>query len=261
MTEAAHMPYAVTPPPGENELPYSDGVPVESETHRKQQGLLTHTLELAWAERTDFYVGANMFVYYSHLQAKKNDFRGPDVFVVLGTARRVRKSWVVWEEAGRTPDVVIELLSATTEATDRGEKMRIYAQLLHVPYYYLFDPETGVLEGYRLDTAMRAYVAMSPAPSGDLDCPVLGLGLGVRHGPYEGVETDWLRWLDAAGEPLPTAEEQARAMAEQARAAAEQARAAEQRAEEQAREREGAERRLAAALAELEQLRASRSGG
>jgi hypothetical protein len=26
-----------------------------------------------------------MFVYYSELQAKSNDFRGPDVFVVLDT--------------------------------------------------------------------------------------------------------------------------------------------------------------------------------
>ena len=240
MSEAAHMPFALTPPPGEDELPYSDGEPVDSETHRKQQGLLTHALELAWSDRTDFYVGGNMFVYYSHLQAKKNDFRGPDVFVVLGTVRRVRKSWVVWEESGRTPDVVIEILSPTTEDTDRGEKMRIYAQLLHVPYYYLFDPATGVLEGYLLDTSIRGYVAMSPAPNGDLECPVLGLRLGVRHGSYEGVETDWLRWLDADGE---------------------QARAAEQRAEDQATLREGAERRLAEALAELEQLRSSRVGG
>ena len=66
----------------------------------------------------------------SALQAKKNDFRGPDVFVVMDTDRHERKSWVVWEEDGRTPDVVIEIMSASTEKNDRGDKKRIYAKLL-----------------------------------------------------------------------------------------------------------------------------------
>ena len=61
-----------------------------------------------WLWLTTF-VGANMFLYFSQTQAKKNDFRGPDVFVVMDTTRRERKSWVVWEEDGRVPDVVIEL--------------------------------------------------------------------------------------------------------------------------------------------------------
>ena len=245
MTEAAYIPRM---PPGEDELPYSDGVPVESETHRKQRELLTHTLERAWDDRTDFYVGADMFVYYSDLQIKKNDFRGPDVFVVLDTVRRVRKSWVVWGESGRTPDVVIELLSPSTEDVDRGEKMRIYAKLLHVPHYYLFDPDTGVLEGYMLDSTTREYTPMSALPNGDLACPVLGLRLGVRHGSHEGIETDWLRWLDAEGTVLATAAEDARAASEQARTASEQARTAELRAGD-------AELRLAEALAELEKLK------
>lgn len=245
MSDAAYISYEVSPLPGEDELPYSDGEPVDSETHRKQQGLLTHTLELAWDDRADFYVGANMFIYFSHLQIKKNDFRGPDVFVVLDTVRRVRKSWVVWEEAGSTPNVVIEILSPTTEEVDRGEKMRIYAKLLHVPNYYLFDPSTGALEGYALDPGVRAYARMSAAPNGDVACPPLGLGLGVRSGRYEGVETHWLRWIDKDGRPLPTAEELAHA--------------AERRANEEAKQREDAERRLADALGELERLRASKA--
>ncbi len=269
-------------PPGEDELPHTDGEPVDSEIHGKQQTLLTSSLSLAWEGRDDVYVGGNMFVYYSELQTKRNDFRGPDVFVVLDTNRRVRKSWVVWGEDGRTPDVVIELLSESTERVDRGEKMRIYARLLHVTSYYLFDPVTGVLEGYALDPNARAYVRMPPVgdgggapkppgPDGDLPCSILGLRLGVRHGHYQGVEHDWLRWLDADGRPLPTDEEQAREAQEQAREAQEQAREAQEQAreaQEQAREaqrreaaqaqgRADAERRLAEALAELERLKGS----
>src|SRR5262245_34654149 len=103
-------------PPGEDDLPYDDGEPMDSERHLEQLSLLVEQLKLLWKDRDDVYVGGNMAIYFSELQAKKNDFRGPDVFVVLDTVKRERKSWVVWQEGGRTPDVVIELLSASTEA-------------------------------------------------------------------------------------------------------------------------------------------------
>jgi Uma2 family endonuclease len=241
--------FAPEPPPGEDDLPWSDGEPVDSERHGKQQTLLTSSLERAWDARDDFYVGGNMFVYYSQLQTKQNDFRGPDVFVVLDTTRRERKSWVVWGENGRTPDVVIEIVSPSTEAVDRGDKMRIYAQLMRVSSYYLFDPLTGVLEGYRLDQTSRSYVPMAPLPDGDFPCAVLGLRLGVRRGRYQGVEAEWLRWLDAEGRVLPTDEERAEAEAGLREDAERQARA-------EVGLREDAERRLAEALAEIERLKA-----
>jgi hypothetical protein len=128
--------------------------------------------------------------------------------------------------------------------------MRIYAKLLHVSNYYLFDPMTGVLEGYELDSSSSIYRSMQPAPDGDLPCPALGLRLGVRHGHYQGIEADWLRWIDVGGRVLPSAEEDALA-------AEQKARSAEARAGEQARQREETERRLAEALAEIERLKAS----
>jgi Uma2 family endonuclease len=225
-------------PPGEDDLPCDDGVPMETPQHRNQMNLLINTLERAWMDRQDFFAGGNMFVYYSLEQVKKNDFRGPDVFVVLNTNRRVRKSWVVWEENGRTPDVVIELLSVTTEAVDRGEKMRIYAQDLHVAEYYLFDPLSCVLEGYSLDPATATYERMDSLPGGDLPCHRLGLRLGVRSGTFMGVTTDWLRWMDSRGAVLPSDAEIARSTEGLLRASEERARAVEERArasEEQAR--------------------------
>jgi Uma2 family endonuclease len=47
------------------------------------------------------------------------------------------------------PDLVGEVLSAETEARDRGIKMRAYAAA-GVPHYWLLDPRTGALEPYRL---------------------------------------------------------------------------------------------------------------
>src|SRR5262245_18015289 len=98
------------PPRGED-LPYSDGEPMDTARHRIQMVILVDSLGSAWADRDDFYVGGNEFVYFSELQAKNNDFRGPDVYVVLDTVKKERKSWVVWEEGGQMPDVVIELTS------------------------------------------------------------------------------------------------------------------------------------------------------
>ncbi len=271
------------PLPGENELPYSDGEPMDSEKHQRQMLLLMSTFDVAWADRDDVYVGGNMFVYFSALQIKKNDFRGPDLFIVLNTKKRVRKSWVVWEEGGRTPNVVIELVSESTEHVDRGEKMRIYSRLLRVANYYIFDPESLQLDGFQLDPQTSSYVRIEPDGHGDLDCPELGLSLGVRQSKYGGIHDDWLRFIDKNGRMLPTiddiaeqekenarlAGEQARLAGEQARVAGEQARvakdetrvakdelrAAEERAQREARMRADLEQQLADALAKLEQQR------
>lgn len=47
------------------------------------------------------------------------------------------------------PDLVIEILSPSTEDVDRGTKRRIYATA-GVPHYWLLDPPTRALEPYRL---------------------------------------------------------------------------------------------------------------
>jgi Uma2 family endonuclease len=211
-----------------DELPYDDGVPMESKKHRDQMNLLIEPLERHFVDRPDVFVGGNMALYYSTLQARNQDFKAPDVFVVLGAIPdRERKSWVVWEEDGRRPDVVIELLSDSTEREDRGRKMRVYAAL-GVSNYYLFDPHALVFEGYELDRD-HTWQRLAPDASGAIPCPRLGLLLRLWRGVYYRRESDWLRWYDG-DRLLPTgseaAEEQAtRAAAEATRAAAEATRA------------------------------------
>jgi Uma2 family endonuclease len=219
---------------------------MESELHYNQKGLLGDSLDQAWRDRTDVYIGNDMAIYFSELQARNNDFRAPDLFIVLETTRRVRKSWVVWQEGGRMPDVVIELLSETTAAIDRGEKKRIYNKILRVRNYFLFDPDRGQLEGFHLPADGGDYVPLPPSPNGDLPCPALGLSLGLRPGSYRGVEADWLRWLGPDGAVLPTDEESARTASEES-----------QRAQEDARV---AREQLAGALKEIERLKSIVSG-
>lgn len=89
---------------------YSNEPPLETELHLKQMILLIQCLEWLWQNRDDFYAAGNMTIYYSPYQLKSEDFRGPDFFVVLGTQRKIRNSWVVWHEGGKYPNVIVEIL-------------------------------------------------------------------------------------------------------------------------------------------------------
>ena len=69
--------------PTEHDLPYSDGVPLDSQREVLQLEILRTPLVFAWADRQDFLVGTNMFLYYSLEQVRNEEFMGPDVFVAL----------------------------------------------------------------------------------------------------------------------------------------------------------------------------------
>src|SRR5688572_5084266 len=139
---------------------------------------------------------------------ERSRFRGPDVFVVLDTKWRHRKSWVAWEEGGKLPDVVIELTSPSTRRVDHEDKKRLYANVWRCPEYFIFDPDTEELHAYRLDVETRNYLPVPPDARGDYPVAGLQLRLGLRPGKLSAYEGNFLRWIDAAGEPLPTAREQ-----------------------------------------------------
>jgi len=241
--------------PTEDDLPYSDDLPMESQRHVLQADLLRIPLVFHWADRQDFFAAVDMFVYFSPNQVRTHDFRGPDVFVVQGVRRRERKSWVVWIE-GKAPDVVIELLSDTTAALDKGEKKQVYQDRLRVPEYFWYDPFSGELAGFFLQAGV--YQPLTPDAAGRLPSHQLGLTLVRWEGEYEGVPACWLRWATPEGELLPTpeevaAEEHQRAEEEHQRAEEEHQRAEEERQRAQAahltaaqaQQREDEERRRA----------------
>ncbi|MBD0336614.1 MAG: Uma2 family endonuclease [Cyanobacteria bacterium Co-bin13] len=197
-------------PPGDL---YSDEPPLETDLHRDQIDLLIRLLKWLWQDRQDFYASGNLTVYYSPRQRKSEDFRGPDFFVVLGTEKRPRKSWVVWEEEGRYPNVIVELLSESTADTDRGLKKQIYQDTFRTPDYFWFDPNTLEFQGFHLVDG--AYQDLSANEQGWLWSHQLQLFLGVYG--------EKLRFFTAEGQLVPTPEESA--AAEQQRANAEQQRA------------------------------------
>ena len=220
--------WEIAPPPRGEDLPYDDGEPMESDRHRLQMELSIESIRIAWGDRPDAYAAGNMALYFSETQVRNNDFRAPDVFLVFGTERRERRSWVVWEEGGKLPDVVIEITSPSTAATDRGAKKRIYGDVLHLPFYAIFDPFEGKLEAFELAEGHLRPIA--PDAEGRVWCAPAQKFLGVRPGTFHDVTCDWLRWLNADGSVVPHGEElaeaeRARADAERARADAERTRA------------------------------------
>jgi len=196
-------------PPGEDDLPCEDGVPMDSPRHRKQMEVLIESIEHHLRDRRDKYVGGNMFLYYEPPQAGRPEFRGPDVFVVLGAEPRQRKSWVVWAEGGRTPDVVIELTSSSTAAEDHGPKKRIYQDAMRVPEYFLYEPLSDTVEGCVLDLRVGRYRPIRPGPSGRLPSARLGLELGIWEGTARDEEGRWLRCFTPDGALVPLASERA----------------------------------------------------
>lgn len=195
-------------------------LPLESDLHLFQIILLLQCLQWAWRDHPNFYAAGNLTIYYSPNQKKSEYFRGPDFFVVLGVEPHPRKSWVVWNENGQYPHVIIELLSPSTAEIDRGEKKQIYQDIFRTPNYFWFDPQGGEeLAGFQLVNGR--YEAIAPNDRGWLWSEPLGLYLGCHEGR--------LRFFSAEGELLPTPEESAlQAEAELARVQAE-ARSAEER--------------------------------
>jgi Uma2 family endonuclease len=173
---------------------WSDELPLESDLHRQQMELLINCLEWWWHDRNDFYASGNLTIYFNQDHIKSRDFRGPDFFVVLGTERKPRRSWVVWGEGGKTPNVIVEILSESTADIDRGLKKQIYQDILRTPDYFWFDPETLEFDGFHIVDGQ--YQPLQLNPQGWLWSQQLELYLGIHE--------EKLRFFTTEGQLLPT---------------------------------------------------------
>jgi Uma2 family endonuclease len=209
---------------------YSDEPPLETDFHRDQIDLLIRLLKYWWRDRPDFYISGNLTVYYNEQQLKKRDFLGPDIFIVLGAEKKNRRSWAIWEEGGKYPDVVIELLSSSTATVDKGAKKQLYQDIWRVPNYYWFHPEMMEFAGFSLSNGQ--YEAIAPNENGWLWSKPLGLFLGIHERQ--------LRWFSQEGRLIPLPEEEERLAKEQEQLAKERERLAKEQerlAKEQAQQR------------------------
>jgi len=178
---------------------YSDEPQMETHLHLRQMLLLISCLDWLWRDRSDCFISGNLTVYYSQSRIKNRDFRGPDFFVVKGVEQRPRKSWTIWEEEGRYPDLIIEILSDSTAEVDRTTKKALYQTTFRPPEYFWFDPESLEFQGFCLVNSH--YQAILPNEQGWLWSEQLELFLGIHD--------QQLRYFAADGRLVLTTQETA----------------------------------------------------
>jgi Uma2 family endonuclease len=194
------------------ELPVEDDEPLDSPWHRMAINLLVSLLRFTWRGRDDYYTGGNMFIHFDLATARKKGVRGPDFFVVKEVdGGHYRESWIVWEEGGKYPNVIIELLSPSTAVFDKTEKKKLYQDTFRTPEYFCYHPHTEELLGWSLQKG--AYRPLKANGDGRLWSNELQLWLGKWRGEYDGLAATWLRFYDEEGNLVLTREEAAEARA------------------------------------------------
>ncbi len=230
----------------------SDEPEMESSLHAAQMLLLVSILEWLWLGREDYFIGYNLTIYFNREQLKTKDFRGPDFFLVKNVLSWPRPSWVVWEEGGRYPDLIIELLSDSTAESDRTTKKAIYQDIFRTPEYFWFSPESLEFVGLRLQGSHYQEIPANEQ----------GWRWSEELGLYLGIHDRKLRYFGPEGELIPTPAEaalqerqkfiqaqQQAAQAEQEAAQAQQQAAQAQQQAEQAQQQMELERQKAERLA------------
>lgn len=204
--------------------------PMESERHLIAMLFFYQLMREALKHRDDIYVGADLVVYFSELQVKNKDFRAPDGVVVLGVEPRERKGWIVWEEDGRYPDLVIEHMSPSTRDVDLGKKLRIYGQIWRTSEYFAFDLESGEIHAFVHQGGDQGFAKMAPNAAGRYPSKILGGEIGVSDSIIDGRPGPWMRLFTPDGELVLIPAERAEAEAQRAEAEAQRAHEAEARA-------------------------------
>jgi Uma2 family endonuclease len=184
--------------------PFSNEPELENSLHLAQIILLVTCLEWWWQQRQDFFAAGNLSIFYQPEPFQSNKFKGPDFFVVTGTDRRPRKSWMVSLEGGKFPNVIVEILSPKTAKTDRTLKKDLYQNLFKTPEYFWFNPTPSKLDntfefkGFRLQAGV--YQEIVPNSQDWLWSEELDLHLGIFNG--------MVRYFTADGVMVPNFEEE-----------------------------------------------------
>ena len=230
--------------------PESDGKPMaETDRHRRLIMDFILMLEDHFRDSNDVYVSGDLLIYYEEGNIYKSV--APDVFVVFGVSKKDRRTYRTWEE-GQTPDFVLEAASPSTYRKDITDKKELYASILGVREYYIYDPYAEVhphFQGYRLVEGVYEPIEFV---DDRLPSIVLGLELGEHNGVLSLYDENRSAWIAPPKERVVAAE----VRAENAEARAENA---EVRATQEAQERQNLETQLADALVLLEQLQKENS--
>jgi Uma2 family endonuclease len=185
-----------------------DEEPVENIDQPLLAAALREILELAGLIVAGILIAPNMGICATvdeQLVIKSPDwFYARNVETLANNA--IRRSYTPNLE-GDIPAIVMEFLSATSndeyssKQTYPPGKWYFYEQILRVPIYAIFEPRTGVLEVYRLNSSGR-YQVEQVDDNNHYWIEGIGLFLGIWYGTKAERTGYWLRWWDENGEML-----------------------------------------------------------
>jgi len=245
--------------------PESDGKPMaETDVHALCIIDVRTMLTTHFATDSEVYVSGNIFLYYE--EGNPRETVAPDVLVVRGVKKGLRRTYKLWEE-GVPPAFVLEVSSPSTRWEDLATKRGLY-ELLGVQEYILFDPLREylkpALQGFRLEEG-----SYRPIPTNTLpDDGANGVDETCKAGE---TGNDLALWSETLGLELHTAGNRLRLFdrqrrhylrtsseeAEARRTAEVNAQQAEGRAQQEAAARAALETEIAALRAELARRSAS----
>jgi Uma2 family endonuclease len=215
--EYRHLPTA-------EDLPDSDETPVDNELQNGIPNMLLNMLRWIWGDRTDWFWGVDMGVYYEPNLQKPEDSKAivPDGFLVLGvprlTGERGRLSYVLWQEQV-LPILALEVISKKYNS-EYDRKFSDY-QALGILYYVIHNSSSGRRGLYKQRQSLEVYklidgkyelmpsTALLQSGGRMVWLPEVGLGIGCEQGDYGNWQREWLYWYDQQGVRYPTAEERA----------------------------------------------------
>lgn len=126
--------------------PESDGLPMSDNTVQfRWITTIEGGLEAVFANDPEVFVAGNLLWY--PVEGDNTIRVAPDVMVVFGRPKGDRGSWLQWKEEGIGPQVVFESVSPGNRAGKLIDKFKFF-ELYGVEEYYLYDPDTGALDGW-----------------------------------------------------------------------------------------------------------------
>ena len=184
--------------------PESDGKPM-AEMPKHQQVMIDcmDIIRRHFREVPDVYIGGNMLLYYEEGNPRKSI--SPDVFMVRGVPKKELRVYKTWEQPP-TLDFVLEVASSSTFEKDFTVKKEIYAEILCVKEYYIYDPYHEIepaFIGFRLVDADYEEIDFV---EGRLPSEGLGLELGEYEEALRLYDPTTGTWLDTSRERADKAE-------------------------------------------------------
>ncbi len=219
--------------PTADELPCSDGAPVDSELQELIPGLLKAILMDIWRDRQNWLFSIDMAFYYDPAQPRTAV--APDGMLSLGIAEaqseNLRSSFVLWQEKVILL-FAVEIVSKSPSG-EKAKKFEIY-QSVGILYYLIYSPLLKRKAKFQLYKLIEGKYVLQSDGQQPYWMPEIGLAIGAEKQVYGSTEREWLYWYHQNDMRYPTPTEKSEIEARRADAEAQKAKLESQRADTEA---------------------------